>query len=245
LRRLFFTCYKFHVMTRLRGLLLDFDGTIAETERHGHLPAYNRAFEEMGLDWAWSEELYADLLSVAGGIERIGYYLRRYRPDQHDAVVNAGIIPEIHRAKGRHFAKVAASIPFRPGFTRLIREAHECDVRVAIATTAAISGVEALLGQDPGVLASIDLIAAGDSVERKKPEPDVYLWALQKLGLDARDCVAIEDSNVGLRAALAAGLTTLVTVSDFTAHDDFTGAAAVLPDLNGVDLAYLERLLPA
>ena len=106
----------------------------------------------------------------------------------------------------------------------------------------------------------VDLIAGSEAVERKKPAPDVYLWALDRLGLAAGNCVAIEDSNLGLRAALAAGLTTVVTVSDYTAEDDFTGASAVVSNLgevnapacslrgpkppNGiVDLAFLEALL--
>jgi beta-phosphoglucomutase-like phosphatase (HAD superfamily) len=119
-------------------------------------------------------------------------------------------------------------IPFRPGLLRLVREANAAGIKVAIATTASHHGVEALLAQDPTLLSMITLIAANEAVEKKKPAPDVYLWALDRLGLGAAECVAIEDSNVGLRAALAAGLPTIITVSDYTADDDFTGASAVL-----------------
>jgi HAD superfamily hydrolase (TIGR01509 family) len=214
----------------LRGLLFDFDGTIAETERHGHRVAYNQAFAELGLAWTWDEALYGDLLRVAGGRERLRYYLARYHPERGDASTSE-LLEEIYRAKTRSFEALAPDIPLRPGVKRLISEAHAAGVRIAIATTASLSGVEALLSRDPALRQAIELIAAGDVVERKKPAPDIYEWALEGLGLAPEACVAIEDSNIGLRAALGAGLRTLVTVSDYTRGEDFSGAAAVLSSL--------------
>lgn len=219
----------------LRGLMFDFDGTIAETERFGQRVAYNRAFRELGLDWNWDEDLYGDLLSVAGGKERLRYYLERYHPDLPHAAPASGLIADIHQAKIRHFATIAPTIPLRPGVFRLMQEAHAAGVAIVIATTASKPGVEALLGQHENLPEIVTLIAANEAVDRKKPEPDIYLWALERLGLVAADCVAIEDSNVGLRAALAANLPTIVTVSDYTAEDDFTGASAVLSNLGELD----------
>lgn len=243
----------------LKGLLLDFDGTIAETERFGQRVAYNHAFSELGLDWHWDEVIYGELLSVAGGKERLRYYLERYRPDLLDEVIASGLIVEIHCAKIRHFSEIAPTIPLRPGLLRLVTEAHAADILVGIATTASKAGVEALLSQNSSLSSNIALIAANEAVDRKKPAPDVYNWALDKLRLQATDCVAIEDSNVGLRAALAAKLPTIVTLSDYTHGDDFAGAIAVLSNLgehnepaqslrgvrpqNGfVDLAFLEAV---
>ena len=236
---------------KLLGLLLDFDGTVAETERFGHRVAYNQAFAQLGLHWTWDESLYAELLSVAGGKERLRYFLDRHRSEYRDlrlrlrrAQDDTGelddtskerLIAEIYAAKIQNFASIAPRVPLRPGVRRLVHEARSAGVKVAIATTASRTGVEALLAQDEAVRGAIDLIAASEDVERKKPAPDVYCWALDRLGLDAGDCVAVEDSNVGLRAALEAGLTTLVTVSDFTGGEDFTGAAAVLSDLGERD----------
>jgi HAD superfamily hydrolase (TIGR01509 family) len=248
------------VSRELRALLLDFDGTVAETERYGHRVAYNEAFAELKLDWRWDEELYGKLLSVAGGKERLRHYLARYRPELLDNVARSGLIEKIHDAKARHFATLAASIPLRPGVLRLVREARAASLVIAITTTASELGVGALLGQRQELSSMIDLIAGSEAVERKKPAPDVYLWALDRLGLAAGNCVAIEDSNAGLRAALAAGLTTVVTVSDYTAEEDFTGASAVLSNLGEVnararslrgpkppdgivDLAFLQTLL--
>lgn len=219
----------------LKGLLLDFDGTIAETERFGQRVAYNAAFTELDLDLSWSETLYGDLLGVAGGKERLRYFFERYRPDLLERVKAFGLIDEIHQAKIRHFATIAPTIPLRPGVLRLVREAHAGGVVIAIATTASRPGVEALLAQESTLPDMVSLIAANEAVERKKPAPDIYLWALETLGLPAGRCVAIEDSSVGLRSALASGIATIITVSDYTADDDFAGARAVLSQLGEAD----------
>ena len=215
----------------LRCVFFDFDGTIAETERNGHRVAYNRAFDELGLGWNWDAELYGELLSVAGGVERLKHYVERYSPPLPSGIALDDLVLDIHRTKGRAFAGLVASLEFRRGVRRLIREAHEAHIRVAIVTTASESGVEAFLAADPNVRAMIDLIAAGDIVPRKKPEPDVYEWALRRLDVAASEAVAVEDSNIGLRSALSAGVTTVVTPSDYTSTDDFEGAAVILSDL--------------
>ena len=220
----------------LRGLLLDFDGTIAETERRGHRVAYNRAFAELGLGWQWDEHLYGELLAVAGGRERLRHYIETHRPRlPDDPALVSSLVARIHDAKIRHFAAIAPTIGARPGVLRLLREAGEAGIRTAIATTAARAGVEAILASVTGLSSLVTLIAANDVVERMKPAPDVYLWTLAQLRLSANECVAIEDSNVGLRAATGAGLATVVTVSDYTALEDFAGARAVLTDLGEAD----------
>jgi beta-phosphoglucomutase-like phosphatase (HAD superfamily) len=246
----------------LRGLLLDFDGTIADTERHGHRVAYNHAFAEMGLGWTWDESLYGELLRVAGGKERLRFYIERHHPHLLADALASSLIPRIHEAKIRHFGRLAPTIPLRHGVLRLLGEASHAGIRIVIATTAAKPGVEALLAQEPALTGMVTLIAASDAVERKKPAPDVYLWAMEQLRLSADECVAVEDSEIGLHAALGAGLATVVTVSDYTTLDDFTGARTVLTSLgdpgaparsirglapgNGmVDLAFLRTILHA
>ena len=216
--------------TSLRGVLFDFDGTIADTERFGHRVAYNRAFAELGLDWHWSESSYGELLAVAGGQERLRHYVAVHQPHLTHDVATPALLREVYRAKGRHFEALAAEIPLRPGVRRLMRELHDASIAIAIATTAAQSGVEAVL-RNHALFDWVDLIASGDDVEAKKPAPDVYLWALARLRLQAKDCIAVEDSNIGLRAARGARIATVVAVSDYTAADDFTGARAVVSDL--------------
>ena len=217
-------------MTELTALLFDFDGTIAETERDGHRVAYNTAFEEAGAVWHWDVPTYGELLSTAGGKERLERFIRRESPDLA-RTDRAELIALLYDSKRRHFERLADSLALRPGIARILDEARRAGLRCVIATTAAPSGVEAVLRRDPKLANAFDFIAAGDIVSAKKPAPDIYLYALEKLGLPASAALAIEDSAIGLHAATAAGLATLVTPSAYNAHERFVGAAAIVEDL--------------
>lgn len=226
----------------LTALLFDVDGTLAETERDGHRSAYNAAFAEFGLDWHWDADFYGSLLRVAGGKERLRHFLERSgapessRPDIDD------LIAQIYATKTRLFQQWLASedAALRPGIARLIREAHAQGVALGVVTTTSPGNVTELLEHQLGV-GSTDwfaVIVAGDMVPAKKPAPDAYLRALEQLGVDASECIAVEDSGIGLRSALAAGVPTIITVNDYTVNDDFTGALAVLSDLGEPDAPY-------
>ncbi len=219
-------------MSELKALLFDVDGTLADTERDGHRVAFNRAFAEAGLDWDWSAALYGQLLAVTGGKERIRFYLDHFntaftRPAELDAFI-AGL----HKAKTRHYVALLAegAIPLRPGVKRLILEARDAGMRLAVATTTTPENVTALLENAlaKGSTDWFEVIAAGDIVPAKKPAPDIYTWAMAQLQLGPADCVAFEDSRNGILASLGAGLSTIVSVNGYTTEDDFTGAALVV-----------------
>ncbi len=220
---------------RWKALVFDVDGTLADTERDGHRPAFNQAFKEMGLNWEWDVALYGELLQVTGGKERMHFYARHYQPEALRKPDFDALVVQLHEAKTRLYRQrlQQGGIPLRPGIERLLQEARAQGVLLAIATTTTMENVTTLLEQTlgPSALNWFRVVAAGDIVPAKKPAPDIYLWALERLGLAAQDCLAVEDSENGLKAALAAGVNTVVTVNDYTRTQDFTGALAVLSDL--------------
>lgn len=220
----------------LKALIFDVDGTLADTERDGHRLAFNRAFRDAGLPFEWDTELYGRLLEVAGGKERIRYFLDLF-PEQ--AQLSDAEIAALHKAKTAHYVDIVSSggVPLRPGVLRLLQEARDSGVRLAIATTTTPENVEALLRNTlgPEAMNWFEVIAAGDSVPAKKPAPDIYFSALSDLGLEAGQCLAVEDSENGVISARDAGLPVLVTVNDYTREQDFSHALAVLEHLGEPD----------
>ena len=223
------------VGSRLEALLFDVDGTLADTERHGHRVAFNRAFADFDLDWHWDERLYGELLEVPGGKERLHHYLSRVGAGRRERGTIASRIADIHACKTRYYAEILAqgSIGLRPGVRRLLHEARRQGVRLAIATTTTRENVAALihcaLGSD--AMSWFEAVGAGDVVAAKKPAPDVYRYVLERMNLEPGDCIAFEDSEAGARAARGAGLVAVVTVTDYTRSQDFAHAAVVLEHL--------------
>ncbi|MBK1720775.1 HAD family hydrolase [Thiocystis violacea] len=223
-------------MLGFKALIFDVDGTVADTERDGHRPAFNAAFAEAGLDWHWDPPLYGELLAVTGGKERIRFFMER-EGIQLDLEQDAdAFIADLHRRKTRHYLAMLSegAIPLRPGVLRLWREAREAGIRLAIATTTTPENVAELLAHvgERGLAGWFDVIAAGDVVPAKKPAPDIFQLALDRLGLAPSDCIAFEDSDNGARAALDAGLRALViTTNAYTVGQDFGDAPLILDQL--------------
>lgn len=226
-------------MNPLQALIFDVDGTLAETERDGHRVAFNQTFAAAGLPWQWSVATYGDLLEIAGGKERIRYFIERNQPPLTDAADVESLIRTLHQAKTQRYREIVqqGQISLRPGVARLIQAARQAGVRLAIATTShldnAIALLETTLGQESP--AWFEVIAAGDIVPRKKPAPDIYTYVLDHLGLPPQHCVAIEDTDQGLQAARRAGLPVVITVNDYTRHQNFTGADLVISHLGEPD----------
>lgn len=228
----------------LRAILFDVDGTLAETEEF-HRRAFNLAFDEAGLDWHWDEDLYLDLLAVTGGKERMLVYAAR----QSEACLAqiTPLIPALHKRKTAFYTDFVAqgAIPLRPGMRELIEEAQRAGLRLAISTTTSIENVEALMHSTLGAgwRSIFPIVAAGDMVPKKKPAPDVYHLAMERLGLAPQACIAIEDSRNGVRAARAAGLRVLAVRSTYCRNDDLTGAAQIYPDTAMLTLNSFHNLI--
>lgn len=219
----------------IKALIFDCDGVLVDTERDAHRVGFNLAFKEFGIDAEWSVELYARLLLTAGGKERMTVYFDEFGWPEEQVAKFGGqqeLILALHKEKTRLTSDIVADLPVRPGVLRIIDEAMAKGVRLGVCTTSNPKFIDAVLDLfGPQRKAAFEFVHAGDVVAKKKPAPDIYLLALDTLGLPASDCMVVEDSRNGLLAATRAGIPTLVTTSTYTVEEDFTEAARVVPEL--------------
>lgn len=220
----------------LDALIFDVDGTLADTEE-AHRTAFNFAFERARVPWRWSRDVYRELLKTTGGKERLTSYIEQLDASPAERRRLLAHVPDIHAEKTKFYSSAVRdrAVPLREGVERLLDEAQEAGLRLAIASTTTAVNIDALLQSTLGSrgLNLFSVIACGDQVRAKKPAPDIYRLALHHLGLPPERCAAFEDSANGLRAATSAGLWTVVTPTFWTEGSDFSSAALVLPSFGG------------
>ena len=224
-------------------LIFDCDGVLADTERDGHLPSFNQTFEEFGLPFRWSEEEYGRKLAIGGGKERMSSMLTPEvvraagLPEDPDAL--AAEVAKWHKRKTALYTELVAagSLPPRPGIRRVITDAQDAGWTLAVASTSAEPAGRAILEYAVGKERAdrFDLLLAGDVVSRKKPDPAIYLLALERLGVPPADVLVVEDSRNGLLAAVGAGLRCLMTVNGYTEEEDNSEATLVVSSLGDPD----------
>ena len=224
-------------------LIFDCDGVLADTERYGHLPAFNQTFRELGLPVEWSVEEFGVKLLIAGGKERMASLWTpefvRANGLPEDPEGKAAELARWHKRKTQIYTEMVAAgkLPPRPGIRRIIADAQDAGWTLAVASTSAEPSVRAILdyAAGPERAARFDLILAGDVVAHKKPAPDIYLLALERLGVPASEVLVIEDSNNGIVSAAAAGLRSLMTVNSYTEEEDNSDAILVVSSLGDPD----------
>ncbi|MGH8581847.1 MAG: HAD-IA family hydrolase [Gammaproteobacteria bacterium] len=252
----------FKAMPGLKALIFDLDGTMADTEEV-HRCAFNAAFADFDLGWHWSRVHYAELLAISGGRERLEHYARQQGLAE-TRVHFPAFIQQLHTAKTQHFRRMLRlrPVPLRTGVLRLLREARATHLPLAIATSSSLGNVMQILNTalPEGWARWFTVIGCSDVVSEKKPSPAVYQYVLDRLGVSGGECIAVEDTPNGHRAASAAGIGTVITLNGYTRNRNFPGALLVIDALgepewpfqavagdarNGcyVDLALLRTLL--
>ncbi|MGZ8650851.1 MAG: HAD-IA family hydrolase [Actinomycetota bacterium] len=223
----------------MTALIFDCDGVLADTERDGHLPAFNRTFEEFGVPVQWTEEEYGERLKIAGGKERMASLLTesfvRDNGLPTDPEGQRAMLAEWHRRKTEIYTEMVAAgrLPGRPGVARMVAAALDAGWALSVASTSSEASVRAVLEHVVGAeqAARFALILAGDVVPKKKPAPDIYLLAVARLGVEPDEGLVIEDSRNGMLAAVGADLPCVVTVSSYTEQEDFSEAVLVVSSL--------------
>ena len=224
-------------MAEIKALIFDQDGVIIDTERDGHRVAFNQAFREFGFDFQWDVEKYHELLQVAGGKERMRHYLHtegfgvEVKPEEEE-----DLIKRLHKRKTEIFIELIESgkLPLRPGVKRLMQEAMDAGLVLGICTTSNERAAHAIAYK---ILEDIrfDFVLAGDVVSRKKPDPEIYLLALERTGLKPEQCIVIEDSRNGVLAAKAAGMHVVATTNAYTEREDLSEADIIVTCLGDPD----------
>ena len=218
----------------MEALIFDCDGVIVDTERDGHRIAFNKAFAIKEIAAAWGIDQYKQLVHVAGGKERMRHYFNQTGwPGQYTD--RDLLISELHKLKTELFMELiqSGSLPLRPGVARLVDEAIDNGIKLAVCSTsnerAVNTIVDVLLGKERK--SSFSAILAGDIVSRKKPDPEIYHLCQQQLSIHPRQCVVVEDNRNGLLAAKSAGMICLVTTNPYTESEDFTEADLLVDQL--------------
>ena len=219
-------------------MIFDCDGVLGDTEPDGHLVAFNQMWEKFGVPWRWSRGQYGEKLKIGGGKERMASLFKDADfcqlftvPDSEEG--RKALIAQWHKEKTALYQHIINSgmIPPRPGIKRLSQEALDAGWKLAVASTSAPDAVNAVLRRAVGDLADKFLVLSGDIVPAKKPAPDIYNLALERLQLPAQNCVAVEDSRNGMLAAYAAHIPVIVTISTYTRDEDFSEAQFVVDSL--------------
>jgi len=233
-------------MAEFKALIFDCDGVIAETEGQGHRVAFNKVFEEEGLGVHWDVETYGEKLKIAGGKERMRTIFTdpSFKKDVGDI---DEYIKKLHKRKTDIYMEMIekGELPGREGVKRLVEEAHARGKKLAIASTSNERGVtllaKTILGDE--AFSYFDIILAGDVVSRKKPDPEIYFLAAEKLGVKPEECCVIEDTKNGVRAAKAAGMKCVVTKSQYSKNDEFPEADLVVDSLGeGEDAVTIDTI---
>lgn len=215
----------------MSALLFGSISTIADTSELQR-ESFNEAFTQHGLDWQWDREDYRSMLAENGGQNRVAAFAQSRGQDVDAAAV--------HRTKSEIFQRKAGegSLIARPGVLDSVRAAKDAGAKVALVTTTEAANIEALVRALADLtMSDFDLVVDRDDVDAPKPDPAAYRYALQTLGEQAGDAIAVEDNTGGVRAAVDAGLTCVAFPNANTGAQDFGSAVRVVDHLDPRALA--------
>jgi len=223
------------MLTNFKAILFGSIGTLVETSELQRR-AFNQAFSEAGLDWTWNPDEYKIMLKKSGGRNRINEYAT-----DRGIKVNAH---ELHLKKTEIFDNMMKEegISLRPGVANLIGYAIDNNVHLAFVTSTSDANVDAIFMALNGQLNRNDFNFIGNDkmVSKPKPDSEIYLKALSNLKLNAKDCLAIEDTEVSMRSAINANIKCIAFPGALALDNDFSDAFYITDDLSRNNLLFTE-----
>ena len=223
------------MLTNFKAILFGSIGTLVETSELQRR-AFNQAFSEAGLDWTWNPDEYKNMLKKSGGRNRINEYAT-----DRGIKVNAH---ELHLKKTEIFDNMMKEegISLRPGVANLIGYAIDNNVHLAFVTSTSNANVDAIFMALNGQLNRNDFNFIGHDkmVSKPKPDSEIYLKALSILKLNAKDCLAIEDTEVSMRSAINANIKCIAFPGALALDNDFSDAFYITDDLSRNNLLFTE-----
>lgn len=190
-----------------RAILFDLDGTIVFSHPL-HYEAYKVLFNELGIT-QWTLEEFEQVFAGSGPVNIIGSVMTRNGRDAHNLV-------ELADKKRSIFNTLLQKKKLKtvPGFFKFL-DAIKDRFPHAVASGSHRANIQSML-ENIGVAAYFPVFVGGDEVARMKPAPDIFLTAAQRLGVEPRECVVIEDTPVGVAAAVAAGMQAIALLTTST-----------------------------
>ena len=219
-------------LVRVAAVVFDFDGLLMDTESV-MLTSWQYEWRQHGLEL----DLRTFWVNHGGDVTE-DRYLR----------LAAAVGPSYdrdasHARRVAHRDELIGRLGLRPGIEAWLRDAHAAGLRLAVASSSPRQWVRTLLA-GIGREGDFGIYACGDEVGEPKPSPEVYLLALERLGLPAAQAVAVEDSPHGAAAAKAAGLRCIAVPNPHTASASFAAADLVLASAADLSLAQALAAIP-
>lgn len=228
---------------KLKALIFDVDGTIANTEHRGHLPACNEAFATVGYPIQWTWEEFKGMQAIPGNALRMRKSLKAWDPALTDEALETAVAELVVLKKKFYIEKYLPELPLRDGVVDIMEEALERGIRLAIVSMSYEAQVNALLSRHlPHIYPHLNPILGKESGPKTAPDSPLYRRCMAELGTSLDETLVIEDSEEGFEAAKRAGIPCAVMYNDYTFGKNFAGAQLVARSLSHFTLAQLEAL---
>ena len=220
----------------LKAVFFGSIGSFSETSRL-QLESFNESMKINQINEIWDEKEYIEYLKISGGINRLKSILSRK--------MDENILQKVHYDKTKIFQQkiLKSRSLIRPGFELLCEELLANNVLLGIASTTSLQTIEnILLGLKSIEISDFNFIAHSETVNKQKPDPQVYKICLEELNVQESESVAFEDTTSSLNSVLSAGIKGIAIPGNLSLNQDFSKAHIRLNEFSEIDFKGLQEL---